>query len=181
MNQHKLSVREIEANDFESIVDYFLQADKNFLFALGVDVHKLPGREEWLKLLFYEFKQPIKKKKFYYLIWLLNGKPIGHSNINKIIFGEEAYMHLHMWCPEKRQQGIGLAFMKLSLRFYFDNFKLKKLFCEPNAKNLATNKTLEKLGFDFITQLDTTPGWLNFFQTVNRWGMDLNKYKTLYG
>jgi RimJ/RimL family protein N-acetyltransferase len=69
--------------------------------------------------------------------------------------------------------------MKMSLRLYFDKFELKKLFCEPYAKNPAPNKTLERLGFDFIEQYDTTPGWLNFFQTVNRWGMDLNKYKTL--
>jgi RimJ/RimL family protein N-acetyltransferase len=180
-NQNKLSVREIETNDFQNIIDYFLNTDKNFLLAMGVDESKLPGRQEWVKLLLNEFELPVKKKKLYYTIWLLNDKPVGHSNINKIIFGEEAYMHLHMWHPEERQKGIGLAFMKLSLRFYFDSFKLKKLFCEPSAKNTPPNKTLEKLGFDFIEQLDIIPGWLNFFQTVNRWGMDLNKYKTLYG
>jgi [ribosomal protein S5]-alanine N-acetyltransferase len=181
MNQNKLSVREIETTDFESIVDYFLLADESFLLAMGVDVSKLPRREEWLKLLTDEFEQPIEKKKFYYIIWLLNDKPVGHSNINKIIFGEEAYMHLHMWHSEKRQKGIGLAFMKMCLGIYFNKFELKKLFCEPYAKNPSPNKTLERLGFDCIAQLDTTPGWLNFFQTINRWCMDLSKYKTLYG
>jgi [ribosomal protein S5]-alanine N-acetyltransferase len=181
INQNKLSVREINESDFENIIDYFLNADKNFLLAMGVDESKLPERQEWLKLLSDEFELPVKKKKLYYIIWLLNDEPLGHSNINKIIFGEEAYMHLHMWHPEKRQKGIGLEFMKMSLRLYFDKFELKKLFCEPYAKNPAPNKTLERLGFDFIEQHDTTPGWLNFFQTVNRWDMDLNKYKTLYG
>jgi RimJ/RimL family protein N-acetyltransferase len=78
-------------------------------------------------------------------------------------------MHLHLWKPGERKKGLGTAFVKQTLPFYFNNLQLKNLFCEPNAHNTAPNKTLEKVGFRFIKQHITTPGWLNFEQPVNRW------------
>jgi RimJ/RimL family protein N-acetyltransferase len=180
ISQYNLSVREIEENDFKSIIDYFLKADKNFLLSLGVDISKLPTEEEWLKLLSTEYQKSIENKNFYYVIWLMNNKAVGHSNINKLIFGEEAYMHLHMWHTDKRQKGFGVEFIKMSLPYFFVNFKLKRLYCEPYALNNAPNKTLRKSEFDFIEQYETIPGWLNFHQAVNKWCMDFKKYQLLF-
>jgi hypothetical protein len=56
---------------------------------------------------------------------------------------------------------------------------LKKLFCEPYALNPAPNKTLEKIGFEFVKEYITTPGWINFEQPVKLWMMDFEKFKTL--
>ncbi len=181
MSHSNLSVREIDENDFVSIVDYFLKADKDFLLGLGVDICKLPQREEWLKLLLHEYQQSIENKNFFYLIWQLDKKAIGHSNIDKIIFAERANMHLHMWRSEKRQQGLGFEFLKKCLPYYFDRFELKKLFCEPYALNQGPNATLKKLGFEFISKYETIPGWLNFHQPVNKWCMDFKKFRLLYG
>lgn len=177
ITHNNLSVREIEEGDFESIVDYFLKADKGFLLNMGVDVSKLPKKEEWLKLLSNDHQQSVMEKKFFYVIWLLNAVPIGHSSINKIIFGKEAYMHLHMWESNKRQKGMGVEFIKMSVPYYFDTFKLRKLYCEPYALNPAPNRALEKSGFNFIEQHETIPGWLNFYQPVNKWCMDFDKYQ----
>lgn len=181
MTENNFSIRDIEKNDFEKIVDYFLKADKNFLEGMGVDTTKLPRREEWLKVLSDDFKNPLKNKKFFFVIWLLDKMPVGHSNINKIVFGEEAYMHLHLWHAGARQKGIGLEFIKMTLPWYFDRFKLKKLYCEPYAFNPAPNKIMQKLGFDFIKQYETVPGWINLHQLVNMWCLDRDKYQLLYG
>lgn len=180
-SQNTLSVREIQEPDFANIVDYFLNADKDFLLMMGVDSSKLPEREKWLQLLSDEYNQPFERKKFYYVIWLLNNTPIGHSNINKIIFGEEAYMHLHIWDTQRRQKGAGVEFIKMSLPYYFDKFRLKRLYCEPSASNHAPNKTLEKSGFEFVKKYETMPGWINLFQTVNCWQLDFKKYQVLLG
>jgi RimJ/RimL family protein N-acetyltransferase len=177
----KIAVRPIAESDFENIVDYFLKADKDFLAGMGVDTTKLPKREDWLKLLVNEYRQPLEKKQFFYVIWLQNNIPVGHSNINKIIFAKEAYMHLHMWGRDNRRKGAGLEFIKMSLPHYFSKFELQTLYCEPYALNPAPNKTLEKAGFEFIKTYDTTPGWINFHQSTNRWRMDLTKYKSLFG
>lgn len=181
MGQENISVREIEERDFENIVDYFLQADKDFLTAMGADASKLPERNKWLQILADEFSKPVEGKQFYYVIWLFNDKPIGHSNINKIIFGEEAYVHLHTWNTANRKKGIGIDLFKMSLPYFFEKFKLKNLYCEPYALNPAPNKVLQHCGFDFIKRYHTTPGWINFYQEVNRWVMSFEKYKELFG
>jgi RimJ/RimL family protein N-acetyltransferase len=180
VTEEQLSVRESEIGDMEKIVAYFLNSDKDFLFGMGVDTKKLPSREEWLNILSSDFHLPPDKKKFYYIIWLLDNKPVGHSNINKIVFGEEAYTHLHLWQSKKRQKGAGSNFLKMTLPYYFNNFKLKTLYCEPSALNPAPNNTLKKLGFDFIKSYDTIPGWINFYQAVNRWSMTREKFSLLY-
>ena len=180
MTEEQLSVRQSEISDFENIVDYFLKSDKGFLFGMGVDAKKLPSKEEWLNLLSLDFHLPLDQKKFYYVVWLSDNKPVGHSNINKIVFREEAYMHLHLWQREARQKGTGSSFLKITLPYYFNNFKLKTLYCEPSALNPAPNKTLKKIGFDFIKSYETTPGWINFYQTVNSWRMTREKFTLLY-
>ncbi len=173
----KLTVRQLELSDHEKIVDYFLNADKAFLKGIGVDTSKLPSKQDWLKILEENFYLGIDQKKFYYIIWLLNDRAVGHSNINKIVNGKEAYMHLHIWQSQIRQQGIGIQFLKLTIPFYFQTYGLENLFCEPSASNLSPNRTLKKLGFDFIKSYDTTPGWINFYQTVNRWSLTREKFE----
>jgi RimJ/RimL family protein N-acetyltransferase len=108
--------------------------------------------------------QSIEEKKSYCIIWLVDDTPVGHSNINKIVFGEEAFMHLHIWDNTIRKKGFGTEMVKRTLPYFFNNYKLRNLYCEPYALNAAPNKTLEKVGFEFVKQYTTTPGWINFEQ-----------------
>ncbi len=173
-----ISVREMQERDIDLITDYFLNADDAFLKKMGVDVSRVPDRKGWRELLSKQLHQSYNEKTSYCIIWQMDNKPVGHSNVNKIIFGQEAYMHLHLWNADTRKKGSGAALVKMTLPFYFRNLQLKRLYCEPNAFNPAPNKTLEKVGFKFIKKHITTPGWLNFEQPVNRWNMtkeDLEK------
>jgi hypothetical protein len=43
------------------------------------------------------------------------------------------------------------------------------LFCEPNAFNVAPNRTLQKAGFKYLKTHMTVPSALNFHQAVTRW------------
>jgi len=174
----KLSVRPCEVKDMGTIVDYFLSSDADYLKGMGVDRTRLPSKSEWLKMLNSDFLLPIEKKMFYYVVWLLNGEEIGHSNINKIIYGQEAYMHLHLWHGNTRQKGWGLCCLQMTLPYYFEIFQLKTLYCEPMASNPSPNRTLKKLGFEFIKSYETIPGWINLHQTVNRWSLARENLKT---
>lgn len=165
----QLTVREIEPTDIEKVVDYFVNADPEFLRGMGADKTKFPSREEWIEKLASELKKALEEKEHYYIIWLMDDQPIGHSNINKIEFGNVATMHLHLWKNDKRKSGLGLAFLRLTIPYYFRNFRLKKLICEPYSENVAPNRVLDKLGFQFIKTYDTIPGFINFHQTVNRY------------
>jgi RimJ/RimL family protein N-acetyltransferase len=179
MAEDHISVREITNQDIEPLTNYWMNAEKDFLEGMGVDVTKMPAREEWEKMLNEQLSQSIEQKKSYCIIWLVDNKPVGHSNINKIIFGEEAYMHLHLWTTGTRQKGLGTTFVKLTLPYYFENFRLKTLYCEPYALNPAPNKILEKTGFEFVKEHITTPGWLNFEQRANLWKMSLERFLNL--
>lgn len=176
MPDNTLSVREIQKHDIAPITQYWLGSDHAFLHGMGVDVSKIPGREEWNNMLSEQLRQPYNKKQSYCIIWQLQDRAIGHSNVNKIVFGKEAYMHLHLWNTTERKQGMGTNLVNMTLPYFFENLKLKMLYCEPYASNPAPNKTLEKVGFTFIKTYTTIPGWLNFEQKVNRWELSLEQY-----
>ena len=128
MNPGLLSVREIQYSDIDALVLYWLNANPAFLTGMGVDLAKMPKKDEFEKMLKEQLEQPYNKKKSYCIIWQYDNIPVGHSNINKIIFGEEAYMHLHLWDSVSRQKGMGTSLIKLTLHFFFNNYRLKKLY-----------------------------------------------------
>ena len=177
MSDPVLSVREIKEADIPIITKYWLSCDDTFLTGMGVDLAKMPEKEDWYAMLKEQLNQDYKEKKSYCMIWLVNEKPVGHCNVNKIIFGEEAFMHLHIWDTETRKKGVGSALIKLTLPYFFEHLQLKKLYCEPYALNPAPNKTLEKNGFVFVKEYVTTPGWLNFEQPVKLWELSYENYK----
>ena len=172
----KLRVREMQLNDITKIVDYFRNADTNFLEGMGVDKNKLPEKDDWIEKLKLEFNKSYKQKEFYYIIWLIDNHPLGHSNINNIEFGDTALMHLHLWKKGRRKSGLGLEFLKQTIPFYFKHFELKKLICKPYAENIAPNKTLKKIGFEMIRTYNTIPGWINFHQTVNQYELTKEQF-----
>ena len=113
------------------------------------------------------------------MIWELNGKQIGHSNVTRIEYGEEATMHLHLWKLTHRNKGIGTELVKKSLPFYFSKLKIKKLICEPYALNPSPNRTLRKIGFKLMKNYRTIPGPSNFEQEVNRWELTKNDFEKI--
>jgi RimJ/RimL family protein N-acetyltransferase len=179
MSKNLLSVRQLQKEDIDLITEYWLSSDGAFMERMGVATSKIPNKGEWRELLSEQLTLPIKEKKSYCIIWLVDGKPAGHSNINKIIFGEEAYMHLHIWNADIRMKGFGTAFIKMTLPWFFEKYELKNLYCEPYALNPAPNKTLEKAGFEFVKEYITIPGWLNFEQPVKLWRMSYDRYKKM--
>jgi RimJ/RimL family protein N-acetyltransferase len=179
MNASRLTVRELQIPDIDFIIHYWLNAEPEFLTGMGVDLSKIPGEEEWRKMLTEQTQLSYEEKKSYCIIWLEDGNPVGHSNINKIIFGKEAFMHLHLWNNTTRKKGCGTAFVKLTLPFFFKNYHLEKLYCEPYALNPAPNKTMAKLGFRFVREYTTIPGWLNFEQPVKLWELTIENYLLL--
>jgi RimJ/RimL family protein N-acetyltransferase len=171
MPEATLSVRELRTGDIDAITNYWLTSDTPFLKGMGVDITKIPTREEWQAMLTEQLNTPLKEKKSYCIIWEVDGRAVGHSNINKIVFGQEAYMHLHIWDAEIRKKGCGRQLIGLTLPYFFENYQLKILYCEPYALSPAPNHTLERVGFRMLREYVTTPGWINFEQPVRLWAM----------
>ena len=171
MEEQQLTVREIQQSDVALISKYWLTAVPEYLVAMGVDLNKIPSKEELVAMLTEQLQLSYEQKKSYCIIWELNRQPIGHSNVNKIVFGKEAYIHLHIWYAAERKMGLGSRFIEMSLPWFFKNLQIKKICCEPYALNPAPNKVLAHAGFNFIKEYITTPGTFNFEQPVNHWEM----------
>ncbi|MCF8298547.1 MAG: GNAT family N-acetyltransferase [Saprospiraceae bacterium] len=175
-----MEVRELKISEIELVVDYFLNSTPEYMAGMGVDYNKLPKREEWIQLIEADFNREIKERELYYLLWLIDGKAVGHSNINKIQYGESAFMHLHLWKPEIRRKGIGSELIKASIPYYFNTFELKELHCYAYHLNPAPHKTLEKVGFEFVKESECVPGWINYYQKVFFWKMSKKRFEEIY-
>lgn len=169
MEKNLLSVRELEKKDIPLIADYWCNADDAYLEGMGVEVSMMPTREQFTARLEAQLALSYPEKQAYAVIWEYDGRPIGHSNLNPVVYGKEGAMHLHIWEPDMRKQGLGIDLVKMSLPFYFDNMKLEKIYCEPYALNPGPNKLLEKAGFTFVKEYTTKPGAITFEQPVKRW------------
>lgn len=168
----ELSVREINLADISHIVDYWLGSPVEHLMGMGVDLTKLPGEGQWRDMLESQIDVDYMEKKSFCLICSLDDVPIGHCNIDRIVFGESAYMHIHLWQPKSRQKGLGVQLIKKTIPTFFDKYKLKTLHCEPYSENPAPHKALELAGFSFVKEHITIPGSINFEQSVKLWKLE---------
>ena len=158
--------------DYEGVIDYFLGADEAYLRGMGVEPKKLPARAIWLERLLPDLTRPDEQKQTFYLGWDCEGRRVGHSNVNPLVFGDQAYVHLHLWGADARRAGLGTEFFRRSVEVFFRRFALRRLYCEPYAENPAPNRVLSKLGFRLEKRYRTTPGLISFEQDVNRYVME---------
>jgi len=168
----KLAVREMLSDELGIMPDYFHELTPMDLDRLGVDPLKLPEREKWVSYCNRELELPYEERTNICLIWLADNKPVGFSTADTIKFGVDAKMHLHVITADNRQQGIGTECVSRSAEFYFDVLKLNRLFCEPNAFNIAPNRALQKAGFKYLKTYETNPGYINYHQSVTRWVLE---------
>lgn len=163
------TVREMMDSEVDIIIEYFQSATPEHLEMLGVDPTRLPPVEPWRERLRRECTLPFDQRSVVPVIWLSDGRPIGFSTADKIRYGEQANMHLHVVDPERRHRGLGTECVRRTVDIYFERLKLKRLFCEPNAFNVPPNRTLQKAGFKYLKTHLIVPGPLNFHQAVTRW------------
>lgn len=175
----ELSARAIQLEDVAQIAHYWASADADYLKSMGADIAKLPSSEYFTQMLTEQIHTPMHEKQGYATIWMLDGQAVGHCNVNKIEFGKQAWMHLHLWQSGIRRKGMGTELVKKSLPFFFEGLQLEQLFCEPYALNPAPNKTLERVGFELEKQHVTIPGPINFEQEVKLWKLSKARYQEI--
>lgn len=167
-----IAVRLITITEVDLIIDYFWQSTPEHLEMLGVDPTRLPTVDRWRKRFQRELTLPPGHRATVIVIWLLDDFPVGFSTADKIVDGEQANMHLHIVDPQRRGKGMGVECVRQTADLYFEILRLKRLFCEPNAFNVAPNRTVQKAGFRYVKTYMTVPGPLNFHQAVNRWVLE---------
>ena len=170
-----LVVREMAAGEADLIVNYFHGSTPEHLELLGVDPTRLPPRERWRERYANECATPVRYRSTLLVIWELDTVPIGFSTADKIVYGEQAHMHLHVVDPQRRGSGIGSACIRKTADLYFEKLVLERLFCEPNAFNVAPNRTLQSAGFRYVKSHMTVPGPLNYRRAFTRWVLEKDR------
>ncbi|HEY7073236.1 MAG TPA: GNAT family N-acetyltransferase, partial [Acidimicrobiales bacterium] len=138
----KLDVRAMRLDETAVIIDYFHGSTPEHLDTLGVDPTRLPEPDQWRASYEREYAQALEQRSAFQLVWLLDDEIVGFSTVDKLHFGDQANMHLHIVRPERRRSGLGVGFVRLSAAAYFETLRLQRLFCQPNALNTAPNRTL---------------------------------------
>jgi RimJ/RimL family protein N-acetyltransferase len=170
-----LVVREMALDEVDVRISYFHEATDDYLRVLGVDRALLPTREAWRSFYEQEYSLPIRERTNYALAWELDGEVVGFSTADHIEFGDKAHMHLHVLDAARRQLGIGTECVIASAEIYFRVLEIRQLFCEPNAFNVAPNRTLQRAGFHYLFTHEATPGPINFPQITTRWVLERDR------
>jgi len=168
----RLHVREMQIAEVGVRIDYFHDSSDEHLMTLGVDRASLPSKEAWRAAYVEDVARPIEHRQGIALVWKLDGRVVGFSTADRIVFGEEAFMHLHIVSPDQRHHGLGTEFVKESARYYLRVLRLERLYSEPNAFNVAPNRTLQRAGFAYLFTHEAKPGPINFHQVTTRWMME---------
>jgi RimJ/RimL family protein N-acetyltransferase len=167
-----LVIREMALEEVGLIIDYFHGSTPEHLDLLGVDPTRLPAPESWRDHYAGEYQKPIRDRSTVLVLWELDEAPVGFSTADKITYGEQANMHLHVVDPSRRGSGIGSQCVRETADLYFEALALRRLLCEPNAFNAAPNRTLQSVGFRYVKTHRTVPGPLNYHQPVTRWVLE---------
>jgi RimJ/RimL family protein N-acetyltransferase len=164
-----LSVRPMELADFAVRVAYFHDSTDEHLARLGIDRSRLPDPAEWQDSFARNLALPIDQRSEHGVVWELAGEWVGFSTADQIQFGAEAHMHLHIVDPARRAAGLGTQFVRLTAAYYCTTLRLARLYCEPNAFNVAPNRTLQNAGFRYVRSRQCRPAPVNGYQTTTIW------------
>jgi len=170
--ESKAVVREMQLAEVDLRINYFHRSSDEYLRRLGIDRARLLTPEAWRSFYEEDYARPLSERESYSVVWELDGRRVGFSSTDRIVFGQEAFMHLHIVEPQLRREGLGAEFVRMSAEMYFRVLELERLFSEPNAFNTAPNRTLQRAGFRYLFTHEAQAGPINFLQVTNRWVMD---------
>jgi hypothetical protein len=87
-------------------IDYFHGGSDDHLRTLGVDRALLATPEAWWRFCEEDYARPIRERLNYSLVWELDGQAVGFSSTDQIVFGETAFIHLHIMRATQRRRGL---------------------------------------------------------------------------
>jgi len=159
----------MELEDFDIRIAYFHEATNEHLDRLGVDRSRLPTPHAWRASFAENLARPLDERSEYGVVWELDRAFAGFSTADQICFGDEAHMHLHIVDSEQRGLGLGSQFVRLTATHLCEVLRLNRLYCEPNALNVAPNRTLQKAGFSYVRSRNCRPTPINTCQITTIW------------
>ena len=151
------------------VITYFHSRSDAQLAVMGCARDCLPEMSVWRDDLFMQASLPVCERSIYYVGWYADRRLIGHANINDIVFGDRALLHMHMWDDGMTGRGYGPRLLTESLRHFFREFSLRQITCTPKADNPGPNGALRRLGIPIAQHYEARPGPMATDQMVNHY------------
>ena len=136
---------------------------------MSIDPQKLPDPAAFAARMEKVVDIPATERQADPLIWLAGNKPVGFTTLNNIQRPEQGDIHLHMIDPSLRGKGYGQILFMMSVNEYFRRHSLKKIICQPSAKNPAPNRLMAALKVPITKTYLTIPSPICFEHEVNRY------------
>ena len=166
------AVRPLTAEDIPLVIRYWLDATPEYLRSMGADPEKLPSEAQFRADLERILPTPPRQSSTFYLIWLVDGHPVGFNSLKRIVYGESGDMHLHMWDAGIRGKGYGGRLFCLAALEFFRLFRLQRVICEPSASNPAPNRMLQRVGFPLVQTYVGRSSEVSLVSELNRYQID---------
>jgi hypothetical protein len=164
---HNVRVRPLAPAEIHHIVDYLVGSSPADRERMGLA--NVPPREALAQAYLEACTTPEQDAKSFYLVWLVDDRPIGFSSLKGIVRGEHAGMHLHIWDASLRGKGHGALLFCLSALEFHRRFQLKSLVCEPRSTNPMPNRMLAKIGFPLLRTYVGASSELSAVAELNRY------------
>ncbi len=93
MNPESLSIKLLDISDIPAVLNYWMNASSEYLESMGADIEKMPSEQDFKKMLLKQLDTPLEQKSGLATIWMIDGKRVGHCNVNQLEFGKELRWH----------------------------------------------------------------------------------------
>ena len=163
-----LTVREMMDTEVDLIIDYFYNATPEYLETLGVDPTRLPPAQAWRDRLCREGELAFDQRSVVPVIWLSDDRPVGFSTADKIRYGEQANMHLHVSGPgagSRRRCRMRAAYRRLLFRA----FETEAAVLRAERLQRGAEPHPAKGRFQISQDPHDRASPVNFHQAVTRW------------
>ena len=137
------ALRDIAADDIESIVRYWFTSGEEFLDFMGVDRRRLGTMEDTRQRFLCAIRTGAPSQKTFALAVTLDGELAGYTLLNRHA-PETNYSHWHIMLPHLRGSGISTALYPYRIKTYFDLVPIERLIHQTRTRNTAVNRMLDK-------------------------------------
>ena len=134
-----------------------------------VDKTQLPSSSDLNARLTKLLDTPLPDRASDPLIWEVDSKAVGLTNLNAIERGKQADIHLHLFDPHSRGKGLGRRLFMMSVQKYFQRHGLAKIVCQPASANPGPTGLMRALEIPVARTYLTKPSMICFEHEVNRY------------
>jgi len=138
-------LRDVEERDVPAIVSYWHDSPPEYLRSIGLDVGRLPSREEMAKRLRAMATSGGLARRAT-LVCESGGRPVGVGTLRTGMEKKQGYAHTHILDDALRGRGLGHLLLVPVFGAWFRSFPVDEIIAQVVPENARVNRALQKSG-----------------------------------